>query len=131
MPFNIPEMAQIAAIFAGILSLFVLVGGLKARNWLRLKENKLRWEVGEQIKKFRSEAQQAVGGAIGRFMQNLTNQAAEEEGAAGPSSPGGAFNLGGFKIDAGTIRSIAELLKMAKDMGFLKSGGEGGGKMGL
>lgn len=70
-----------------------------------------------------------MGGAIGRFMQSLTNQAAEEEGGEGQgiSSPTGTLNLGGFKIDAGTIRSLTELLRVVQSLGFLKGKGEGGG----
>ena len=73
------------------------------------------------------EAEQWIGGAIGRFMQSLSEQAAAEEGGEGLPGGGGAgsINLGGFKIDAGTIRSIAEILKVLRDMGLLKGGGGG------
>ncbi len=123
MPLNTPEMAQIGAIFAGILLLFILVGGLKARSWFRLKENKLRWEIGEQVKKFRSEAQEAIGGAIGRFMQNLAKQAAEEEGGGSSGATTGAFELGGFKVDPSVIRTFMELYKFAQDIGIIGPGG--------
>ena len=73
-----------------------------------------------------SKAEQWMGGAIGRFMQNLSAQAAEEEGGSSTSSPGSALNLGGFKIDPATIKSIAEILKVVQGMGFLKKGGSGG-----
>ncbi len=126
MPLNWPEIAQIAAMFTGILLLFALVGGLKVRNWLRLKENKLRWEFEERVKGFRSEAQEAVGGAIGRFMQNLSQQAAEEEPSSSSSSSSSAISLAGFKITPDLINSIAQLAQLAKDFGFIKGGGGGG-----
>ncbi len=124
MPLNTPEIAQIGAIFAGILLLFLRVGGLKARSWFRLKENKLRWEIGEQVKRFRREAQEAIGGAIGKFMQNLANQAAEEEGGSSSGvTPTGAFELGGVKVDPAMIRTFMELYKLAQDIGIIGPGG--------
>ncbi len=73
-----------------------------------------------------SKAEQWMGGAIGRFMTNLAKQAAEEEGSEGAGGGGGgALNIGGFKIDSGTIRSIAEILKVVQSLGFLKGGGGG------
>ncbi len=71
-----------------------------------------------------SRAEVWMGGAIGRFMSNLAKQAAEE-GEEGTPGGGGALNIGGFKIDAGTIQSIAEILKVVQGMGFLKGGGGG------
>ncbi len=71
-----------------------------------------------------SKAEVWMGGAIGRFMQNLAKQA-EEEGTEGAGG-GGALNIGGFKIDSGTIQSIAEILKVVQSFGFLKGGGGGG-----
>ncbi len=73
-----------------------------------------------------SKAEVWMGGAIGRVMTNLAKQAAEE-GEEGTPGGGGALNIGGFKIDAGTIQSIAEILKVAQSFGFLKGGGGGGG----
>lgn len=67
-----------------------------------------------------------MGGAIGRFMQNLAQEAAEEEGGEGGEG-GAGLNLGGFKIDTGTIRAIAELAKMAKEFGLIGGGGGGSG----
>ncbi len=71
-----------------------------------------------------SKAEVWMGGAIGRFMTNLAKQAAEEEGEEGGKG-GGQLNIGGFKIDSGTIQSIAEILKVVQSLGFLKGGGEG------
>ncbi len=137
MPLNWPEIAQIAAIFAGVLLLFALVGGLSARSWLRLKENKLRWEFGEQVKGFRREfeervvgfrreAQEAVGGAIGHFMQKLSRQAVEEEGSDAHGTTSGAISLAGFKITPDLINSIAQLAQIAQHLGLIKGGGGGG-----
>ncbi len=72
-----------------------------------------------------SKAEVWMGGAIGRFMTNLAKQAAEE-GEEGTPGGGGALNIGGFKIDSGTIQSIAEILKVVQSLGFLKGGGGGG-----
>ncbi len=72
-----------------------------------------------------SQAEVWMGGAIGRFMTNLAKKASEE-GEEGTPGGGGAFNIGGFKIDSGTIQSIAEILKVLQDLGFLKGGGGGG-----
>ncbi len=71
-----------------------------------------------------SQAEVWMGGAIGRFMTNLAKQAAEE-GEEGTPGGGGALNIGGFKIDSGTIQSIAEILKVVQGLGFLKGGGGG------
>ncbi len=78
------------------------------------------------IPKVLSKAEIWMGGAIGRFMQNLAKQAAEEEGGEAGSTPTGALNIGGFRIDASTIQSIAEILKVVQSLGFLKGGGGGG-----
>ncbi len=72
-----------------------------------------------------SRAEVWMGGAIGRFMTNLAKQATEE-GVEGTPGGGGALNIGGFKIDSGTIQSIAEILKVVQSLGFLKGGGGGG-----
>ncbi len=73
-----------------------------------------------------SKAEIWMGGAIGRFMTNLAKQAAEEGEKGTPGGGGGALNIGGFKIDSGTIQSIAEILKVVQSLGFLKGGGGGG-----
>ncbi len=75
--------------------------------------------------KLLSKAEVWMGGAIGRFMTNLAKQA-EEEGTEGTPGGGGALNIAGFKIDSGTIQSIAEILKVVQSLGFLKGGGSGG-----
>ncbi len=77
------------------------------------------------LPKLLSKAEIWMGGAIGRFMTNLAKQATEE-GEEGTPGGGGVLNIGGFKIDAGTIRAIAEIVKVAQSMGFLKGGGGGG-----
>ncbi len=111
MPLNSTDIALIAATFAGILSIAVGMTFLLARVWVQ------KW----------------IGGAIGRFMQNLAKEAADEEGAGGiPGS--GVLNLGGFKIDVGMIREIApllieygpKLLALAKQFGLVKGGGDTG-----
>ncbi len=73
-----------------------------------------------------SEAEVWMGGAIGRFMTNLAKQATEEGEGSNVSS--GSLNIGGFKIDSGTIQSIAEILKVVQSLGFLKNIGGGGGE---
>ncbi len=73
-----------------------------------------------------SKAEIWMGGAIGRFMQNLAKQASEEEEGAEGAGGGGTLNIAGFKIDSGTIQSIAEILKVVQSLGFLKGGGGGG-----
>ncbi len=98
------EYVLITAIFAGILSL----GGYLAFKWSRVRVQK--W----------------IGGAIGNFMTNLANQAAAEEGGEAAPGGGSTLNLGGFKIDPATIRSIAEILKVVQSLGFFKGTGEGG-----
>ncbi len=77
------------------------------------------------LPKLLSKAEIWMGGAIGRFMQNLAKQA-EEEGVEGMPGGGSALNIAGFKIDSGTIQSIAEILKVVQSLGFLKGGGGGG-----
>ncbi len=75
------------------------------------------------------QAEQWMGGAIGRFMQNLADQAAEEEGGSSSGSPAGALELGGFKIDPQLIKLAVEygpqLLELAKQFGLIKGGGGG------
>ncbi len=92
--------------FAGILSL--------AGLWVKYRT----------LPKEKVAIQKTIGAGIGHFMQNLANQAAEEEG--GDSSPGSALSIGGFKIDSATIQSIAQILQLVQQMGFLKGGGGGG-----
>ncbi len=79
--------------------------------------------------KLLSRAEVWMGGAIGRFMQNLSEQAAEE-GMEG-SSPGvGTLKLGGFQIDIGTIKALMEiapqLIQLGQSFGLIKGGGGGG-----
>ncbi len=73
-----------------------------------------------------SKAEVWMGGAIGRFMTNLAKQAEAEEGGEGSNVSSSSLNIGGFKIDSGTIQSIAEILKVVQSLGFLKAGGGGG-----
>lgn len=83
----------------------------------------------------RVRMQKWVGGAIGNFMTNLANQAAEEEGVPGSGAPGsspGTLNLGGFQIDIASMRAIitmlpeiANFLKTIQGFGFLTGGGGG------
>ncbi len=83
------------------------------------------------IPKLLAKAEVWMGGAIGRFMQNLAKRAEEEIGPEGEGITS-ALNIGGFKIDSGTIQSIAEILKVVQNLGFLKGGGGGGsGSTGL
>ncbi len=107
MPVNWPETGLVLAINLTILLAISLY--MKFHGIPKLLANAEIW----------------MGGAIGRFMQNLAKQAAEEEGGEGGSTPGGALNIGGFKIDSGTIQSIAEILKVVQGLGFLKGGGGG------
>ncbi len=94
----------------------------------------VRWRLPKWKKEAFKEGEQWIGGAIGRFMQSLNEEATKEgESGEGPSAAGGGggLNLGGFKLDAGTIQSIAEILKVIQGLGFLKGGTGGGGKIGL
>ncbi len=113
MVINWPEIALIVLFNASVLTGFGLV---IAKVWLPRKEQELL-----------SKGEIWMGGAIGRFMQRLTDQAVEEEGAASSPGASGALNLGGFKIDAATIQSIAQILQVVQQMGFLKGVGGGGG----
>lgn len=118
MALNYLEMAQVAAIFASILALWSLILYRKVKEWLPKKEAELL-----------SKGEIWMGGAIGRFMQSLSDRATEEEGGSSSGvSPAGALELGGFKIDASLIQSIGGLLKLAQQFGFLKGGTGGGGE---
>ncbi len=103
------EYALIAAIFATTLTLTV---------WIAFSLSRVR-------------VQKWIGGAIGNFMTNLANQAAEEEGSlpTGDSSSSGALNLGGFKIDPALIEMAIkygpQLIELAKSFGLIKGGGGG------
>ncbi len=118
------EYAMMAAIFAGILGIAGLYVGYRV------------------LPKQKVSIQKTIGGAIGNFMTNLANQAAEEEGGSPSGSFTGALELGGFKIDPSMIKSLRELYKMAKDIGIIgpggllggaggSGGGSGSGKIGL
>ncbi len=72
-----------------------------------------------------SEMEIWMGGAIGRFMQKLSEEA-EKEGSEGSSSSSGAISLGGFKITPDLINSIAQLAQLAQQFGLIKGGGGGG-----
>ncbi len=105
MPVNWSEIGVLMALFVALLASIGL--------YVRLK----------LIPSVLSKAEVWMGGAIGRFMTNLAKQAAEERAGTGG---GGALNIGGFKIDSGTIQGIAEILKVVQSLGFLKGGGGGG-----
>lgn len=102
------EYSVIAAMFAAILVAFAAMSFSFAR--VRVQ----KW----------------VGGAIGTFMQNLANQAAEEGGIEGSPSPG-LIKLGGFEINVGTIKSLLEiapqLMKLGETLGLNRGGGARGG----
>ncbi len=126
MVLNYLEMGQIAAMFAAILALFALVVYLEGKNWFARKEAALRVEAGEQLVVLKAEAGNWAGAAIGRFWQTLSEKAAEDVDGSSSGPATGAINLGGFKIDADTIKSIMELVKVAQSFGFLKGlGGTG------
>ncbi len=84
----------------------------------------------------RLRVQKWIGGAIGKFMLDMSKQAAEEEGGSSSGSPAGALELGGFKIDVGTIKEllgvlpeIMKAIKMFQSIGLLGgSSGAGGEK---
>ncbi len=79
--------------------------------------------------KLLSRAEVWMGGAIGRFMQNLS-QAAEEEGMEGSSPGTGSLKLGGFQIDIGTIKELMklapQLIQLAQTFGLVSGSGGGG-----
>ncbi len=92
----------------------------------------VRWRLPKWKKEAFKEGEQWIGGTLGRFLQAAS--AKEGESGEGPSAAGGGggLNLGGFKLDASTIQSIAEILKVVQGLGFLRGGGSGGGgKIGL
>ncbi len=70
-----------------------------------------------------------------RFWKTLSEKAAEEGDAPGGGAPGsspGVLNLGGFKIDVQSIRTIvqmlpeiAKFLQTIQGFGFLTGGGSG------
>ncbi len=126
MAVNWPELGLIV-LFQVLL---VLVVGL----YVRYRVSQVRKALPQVKKELFAEGEQWIGGAIGRFMQSLNEEATKEgesgEGPAG-SGGGGGLSLGGFKLDAGTIQSIAEILKVVQGLGFLKGGTGGGGKIGL
>lgn len=111
MPLIWYEFGLIAAMFAGILALF----------------------VGLTFKLSRVRVQKWIGGAIGNFMLNLSKSAEEEGAVPGPMSSAGspAFNLGGIKIDPGLIQLAVEygpkLMELAKQFGLIKGGAGGAG----
>ncbi len=112
MPLIWYEYAVIAAILAGTL---LVLAGLTF-GFLRVRVQK--W----------------IGGAIGNFMTNLAEEAGKE-GVEGGSAPG-MINLGGFKIDVGTIKELLAIapqaLQLARMFGLTGTGGGGGGgKIGL
>ncbi len=73
----------------------------------------------------RVRVQKWIGGAIGNFMTNLANEAAEEGGVEGHTP--GMLKLGGFEIDVGTIKELIgiapQLLQLAKVFGLTGGGG--------
>ncbi len=86
----------------------------------------------------RVRVQKWIRGAIGNFMTNLADQAAEEEGSSSSGSSPGVLELGGFKIDVATIKELLAIapqaLQLAKMFGLTSGGGGasgGGGKIGL
>lgn len=84
--------------------------------------------------KLKTAGAQWIGAAIGRFMQNLAEEAEKEvgEGGEGGGAGGGAFKIAGFEITPGLLQQGMQLLKFAQEMGWIKAGGGGaGGKMGL
>ncbi len=105
------EIALLVALNAAVLAGFGLV---VVKGWLPGKEKELL-----------SKGEVWMGGAIGRFMANLSEKAAEEEGSEGSSSAG-ELNVGGFKITPDLINSIAQLAQIAQQFGLIK-GGTGGG----
>ncbi len=120
MVINWPEVAFIVAL-NGVFLLGLVVLGFR---YVRKKYAVLKPQL-------LSEVEIWMGGAIGRFMQNLSEQAAEEEGIDG-SSPGvGTLKLGGFQVDTGTIKELLkmapQLIQLAQSFGLIKGGGSGGG----
>ncbi len=109
MVINWPEIGLQTAIILAILA----VVGAYVRYW--------------QLPKLEAGVAQWVGAAIGRFMQNLANQAAEEEGSTSVGAQ--ALNLGGFKIDPQLIELAIkygpQLIELAKSFGLIKGGGGG------
>ncbi len=122
MVLNWPEIGLVVAL-NGVFLLGLVVLGLRyvRRKYAVMKPQLL------------SEAEMWMGGAIGRFMQNLSKQAAEEEGGSSSGFSSGALELGGFKIDVATIKEllpiIPQIIQMAQTFGLMKgTGGSGGGQ---
>lgn len=80
------------------------------------------------LPKLKTDAGMWVGAAIGRFMQNLAEEA-EVEGGGVPGTPG-QLKIGGFQIDVGTIKELMgiapQLIQLVKTFGLLSGGGGGG-----
>ncbi len=77
-----------------------------------------------------SKAEIWMGGAIGRFMQNLAKQA-EEEGEGGVPGTSGTLKLGGFSVDVGTIKELLaiapQIIQLAQMFGLVGAATGGGG----
>ncbi len=103
----------------------------------------VRWRYPKWKREAFKEGEQWIGGTLGRFLQAASEGEEGGAGAPGGAGIGGSLNIGGFKLDAATLRSVAEILKLLKEfggvgglLGGLTGGtgggsGSGGGKIGL
>ncbi len=109
------------------IGLIVALDGVFLLGLLVLGFRYLRKKYAVMKPQLLSEMEMWMGGAIGRFMQNLSEQAAEEEGTISPGT--GTLKLGGFQIDVATIKEIMpmipQLMQLAQMFGLAKGGGGG------
>lgn len=108
MAVNWPDIALQTALFILILAVI----GLYVRR--------------KVLPRFKGEISIWVGGAIGRFMQDLSKKAEEEGIEAGGDGAPGSIKLGGFEIDVGTVQTILGIVQTLQSMGILKAPGGGG-----
>ncbi len=91
----------------------------------------VRWRLPKWKREAFKEGEQWIGGTLGRFLQAASTEKGESGEGPSAAGGGGGLSLGGFKLDANTIRSSAEILKVVQGLGVRKGGTGGGGKIGL
>ncbi len=117
MTVNCPEIGFMVALNGVfLLGLVVLAFGYVRKKYAVVKPQLL------------SEMEIWMGGAIGRFMQKLSEEAQKEGGVEGGVP--GQVKIGGLQMDVGTIKELLamlpQLLQAAQMFGLIKGGGGGG-----
>ncbi len=101
MPIDWLSISIQTGLIGGLLGGFLLVIRLRMSRWVSL--------------------------GFARMMKKLGEDAEKEGGASPNQGPApGSLNLAGFKISPELLQTGVQLLKMAKDMGFIKGGGGSG-----